>query len=140
MLTDIDDALTHEGLLPSRTYLAVERLHKAGFNVIPVTAGSSRWCHLIARMWPVDAVIGENSGLYFLRGEARNPSSAATGRPSRSRRISSPLIVVDTNIGLISSLMVTCSCSSSWASYERIIGGTTNRQVRLPPCAALVVK
>jgi hydroxymethylpyrimidine pyrophosphatase-like HAD family hydrolase len=92
VLTDIDDALTYEGLLPSRTYLAIERLRKAGFKVIPVTAGSSRWCNLIARMWPVDAVIGENGGLYFLRGEARNPSSAATGRPRPSRRISSPLM------------------------------------------------
>ena len=37
-----------------------ERLYKAGFKVIPVTAGSSGWCDLIARMWPVDAVVGEN--------------------------------------------------------------------------------
>jgi len=71
VLTDIDDTLTHRGLLPGQTYLAMERLHKAGFKVIPVTAGSSGWCDLIARMWPVDAVIGENGGLYFRRGEAR---------------------------------------------------------------------
>ena len=72
VLTDIDDTLTNEGLLPGQTYLAIERLHKAGFKVVPVTAGSSGWCDLIGRMWPVDAVIGENGGLYFLRGEARD--------------------------------------------------------------------
>jgi hydroxymethylpyrimidine pyrophosphatase-like HAD family hydrolase len=140
VLTDIDDALTHEGLLPSRTYLAIERLHKAGFKVIPVTAGSSRWCNLIARMWPVDAVIGENGGLYFLRGEARNTiiRSYWSAEPIETHFISAH--VVDTVIGLICSLMLTCSWSGSWASYERIIGGTTNRPVRLPPCAALVVK
>jgi hydroxymethylpyrimidine pyrophosphatase-like HAD family hydrolase len=70
VLTDIDDTLTHEGRLPGETYLALERLHAAGFKVIPVTAGSSGWCDLIARMWPVDAVIGENGGLYFRREQA----------------------------------------------------------------------
>jgi HAD superfamily hydrolase (TIGR01484 family) len=72
VLTDIDDTLTHEGGLPGPTYLAIERLHKAGFKVIPVTAGSSGWCDLIAHMWPVDAVVGENGGLYFCRGQKRS--------------------------------------------------------------------
>jgi hypothetical protein len=67
VLTDIDDTLTHCGFLPAQTYLAIERLHTAGFKVIPVTAASSGWCDLIARMWPVDAIIGENGGLYFRR-------------------------------------------------------------------------
>jgi HAD superfamily hydrolase (TIGR01484 family) len=67
VLTDIDDTLTHQGRLPGHAYLAIERLQKAGVKVIPVTAGSSGWCDLIARMWPVEAVIGENGGLYFCR-------------------------------------------------------------------------
>ncbi len=48
------------------------RLHKAGFKVIPVTAGSSGWWDLIAHRWPVDAVVGENGGLYFCRGQKRS--------------------------------------------------------------------
>jgi hypothetical protein len=72
VLTDIDDTLTHEGGLPGQTYLAIERLQKAGFKVIPVTAGSSGWCDLIAHMWPVDAVVGENGGLYFYRPQKRS--------------------------------------------------------------------
>jgi len=67
VLTDVDDTLTHHGKLPAKTFLALERLQKAGLRVIPVTAGSSGWCDLIARMWPVDAVIGENGGFYFGR-------------------------------------------------------------------------
>jgi HAD superfamily hydrolase (TIGR01484 family) len=67
VLTDIDDTLTYEGRLPGLTFLALERLREQGFKVIPVTAGSSGWCDLIVRMWPVDAVIAENGGLYFRR-------------------------------------------------------------------------
>jgi HAD superfamily hydrolase (TIGR01484 family) len=68
VLTDIDDTLTHEGRLPGQTYLAMERLRQAGLKIIPVTAGSSGWCDLIARMWPVDGIVGENGGFYFHRG------------------------------------------------------------------------
>jgi HAD superfamily hydrolase (TIGR01484 family) len=71
VLTDIDDTLTYEGRLPGQTYLAMERLQQAGYRIIPVTAGSSGWCDLIARMWPVDAVVGENGGLYFRRDNDR---------------------------------------------------------------------
>jgi HAD superfamily hydrolase (TIGR01484 family) len=67
VLTDIDDTLTHRSRLAGQTYLAVERLHQAGFKVIPVTAASAGWCDLIAHMWPVDAIIGENGGLCFHR-------------------------------------------------------------------------
>ena len=67
VLTDIDGTLTREGRLPAATYGALERLQEAGLKVIPVTAGSSGWCDLIARMWPVDAVISENGGIYFYR-------------------------------------------------------------------------
>jgi hydroxymethylpyrimidine pyrophosphatase-like HAD family hydrolase len=69
VLTDIHDTLTHRGRLPGRTYLAMERLHKAGFKIIPVTAGSAGWSDLIANTRPVDAIIGENGGLYFHREE-----------------------------------------------------------------------
>jgi hydroxymethylpyrimidine pyrophosphatase-like HAD family hydrolase len=33
--------------------------------VIPVTGRPAGWCDLIARFWPVDAVIGENGAFYF---------------------------------------------------------------------------
>ncbi|MBM1169718.1 HAD family hydrolase [Microvirga arabica] len=65
VLTDIDDTVTTEGLLTARAYGALEALHRAGFIVIPVTGRPAGWCDHIARMWPVDAVVGENGAFYF---------------------------------------------------------------------------
>jgi hydroxymethylpyrimidine pyrophosphatase-like HAD family hydrolase len=38
VLTDVDDTLTAGPRLPAATYEAIERLHDAGYRVIPVTA------------------------------------------------------------------------------------------------------
>jgi HAD superfamily hydrolase (TIGR01484 family) len=65
VLTDIDDTVTSEGMLTARAYGALERLHQAGLLVIPVTGRPAGWCDHIARMWPVDAVVGENGAFYF---------------------------------------------------------------------------
>src|SRR5687768_12334095 len=65
VLTDIDDTVTTEGVLTAKAYGALEELHDAGFIVIPVTGRPAGWCDHIARMWPVDAVVGENGALYF---------------------------------------------------------------------------
>jgi|SRR5271165_270844 len=65
VLTDMDDTLTHQGRLPPETFIALDRLRLAGLRVVPVTAAPAGWCEQMARMWPVDAVIGENGGLYF---------------------------------------------------------------------------
>jgi HAD superfamily hydrolase (TIGR01484 family) len=65
VLTDIDDTVTTEGMLTAAAYGALERLHRAGFLVIPVTGRPAGWCDHIARMWPVDAVVGENGAFYF---------------------------------------------------------------------------
>jgi hydroxymethylpyrimidine pyrophosphatase-like HAD family hydrolase len=47
----------------------MDHLREAGIRVIPVTAASAGWCHLMAHMWPVDAVIGENGGVAYRRGK-----------------------------------------------------------------------
>ena len=65
VLTDIDDTLTDGGRLPARAYGALERLRDAGLLVIPVTGRPAGWCDLIARQWPVDAVVGENGAFWF---------------------------------------------------------------------------
>ena len=66
LFTDIDDTITTEGRLPAQSYAALERLHKAGLIVIPVTGRPAGWCDHIARMWPVDGVVGENGAFYFV--------------------------------------------------------------------------
>jgi hypothetical protein len=70
VLTDIDDTLTLDGKLPALAYAALERLKNAGLMVIPVTGRPAGWCDHIARMWPVDAVVGEN-GAFWFRHDAR---------------------------------------------------------------------
>src|SRR5829696_3975204 len=71
VLTDIDDTITTEGMLTAAAYGALERLHRAGFLVIPVTGRPAGWCDHIARMWPVDAVVGENGAFYFYYANGR---------------------------------------------------------------------
>ncbi len=65
VFTDIDGTITEEGRLNSAAYDALWKLHRAGFKVVPVTGRPAGWCEMIARLWPVDAVIGENGGFYF---------------------------------------------------------------------------
>src|SRR6478752_1353764 len=65
VLTDIDDTLTTHGRLTADAYVSLQRLHDAGKIVIPVTGRPAGWCDHIARMWPVDAVVGENGGFYM---------------------------------------------------------------------------
>lgn len=66
VLTDIDDTLTSDGRLGAAPYRALEDLQAAGFAVVPVTGRPAGWCDLIARLWPVDGVVGEN-GAFYLR-------------------------------------------------------------------------
>lgn len=65
VLTDIDDTLTLHGRLPAVAYAAMERLAEAGIKVIPITGRPAGWCDHIARMWPVEGVVGENGAFWF---------------------------------------------------------------------------
>jgi len=65
ILTDIDDTLTTDGRLKSNAYTALENLSNSGFIVIPVTGRCAGWCDHIARMWPVNGVVGENGAFFF---------------------------------------------------------------------------
>jgi HAD superfamily hydrolase (TIGR01484 family) len=65
VLCDIDDTLTTEGRLTAAAYAAMETLQQAALLVVPVTGRPAGWCDHIARMWPVDAVVGENGAFYF---------------------------------------------------------------------------
>ncbi len=65
ILFDIDDTITTDGVLPAASYTALERLKQAGYLMIPVTGRPAGWCDMIARFWPIDAVVGENGAFYF---------------------------------------------------------------------------
>ena len=65
ILADIDDTLTLNGRLPAAVFDAMERVQTAGIRMIPITGRPAGWCDHIARMWPVDAIVGENGAFYF---------------------------------------------------------------------------
>ncbi len=65
VLADIDDTLTLKGRLPATVFAAMERLQKTGLAMIPITGRPAGWCDHIARMWPVDGIVGENGAFYF---------------------------------------------------------------------------
>jgi hypothetical protein len=65
LLFDIDETLTTDGKLSAEAYGAMERLKHAGKLLVPITGRPAGWCDHIARMWPVDAVVGENGAFYF---------------------------------------------------------------------------
>src|SRR5688500_7667830 len=65
VLTDIDDTLTLHGKLPAVAYAAMEALSAAGLKVVPITGRPAGWCDHIARMWPVDGVVGANGAFLF---------------------------------------------------------------------------
>ena len=71
LLFDIDDTLTTEGRLTAQAYGAMEHLKHADKLVIPITGRPAGWCDHIARMWPVDAVVGENGAFFFRYDERR---------------------------------------------------------------------
>ncbi|TNE87081.1 MAG: HAD family phosphatase [Deltaproteobacteria bacterium] len=66
---DIDDTLSWEGRLVPAAFAALASLQKARLRVIPITGRPGGWVDHIARMWPVDGVVGENGGLWFYMDE-----------------------------------------------------------------------
>lgn len=70
VFSDIDDTLTTDGRLTPQAYAAMDDLRRAGLRVILITGRPAGWCDHIARMWPVDAVIGENGAFYYWHDHA----------------------------------------------------------------------
>ncbi len=89
VLTDIDDTLTLHGRLPAEAYDALWKLKRAGIRVIPITGRPAGWCDLIARQWPVDAVVGENGAFYFRYDDAEKKMIRVYAQPAEERRANS---------------------------------------------------
>ena len=57
---------------------------------MPVTGRPAGWCDHIARMWPVDAVVGENGAFYFCMSSGKLVQALpATTTPARAQRSAS---------------------------------------------------
>ena len=89
VLADIDDTLTLDGRLPAVVFAAMERLQKASICMVPITGRPAGWCDHIARMWPVDAVVGENGAFYFYYNENQRKMSRRYFKSEKQRKIDS---------------------------------------------------
>jgi HAD superfamily hydrolase (TIGR01484 family) len=91
VLADIDETISTHGRITAAAYAAMERLRAAGKQVIPITGRPAGWCDHIARMWPVDAVVGENGAFWMRYDESarkltkRFIDDGATRRANRVR-------------------------------------------------------
>ena len=71
VFSDIDDTLTHEGVVDLEAYAALARARAAGLRVVLVTGRPAGWAEVLASLWPVDAAIAENGGIAYLRRDRR---------------------------------------------------------------------
>ncbi|UCG65558.1 MAG: HAD-IIB family hydrolase [Deltaproteobacteria bacterium] len=62
---DIDDTFTNFGKIRAVAYNSLWALKDSGLRVVPITGRPAGWCDHIARMWPVDGIVGENGAFYF---------------------------------------------------------------------------
>lgn len=85
VLTDIDDTLTNNGRLPAVVFAAMERLQSAGIKIVPITGRPAGWCDHIARMWPVDGLVGENGAFYFRYDDGQRKMQRRYFKPEKER-------------------------------------------------------
>lgn len=86
VLADIDDTITTDGKLTADAYCAMEQLRATGLRFIPITGRPAGWCDHIARMWPVDAVVGENGAFWFRYDHAGRTMTRWFAKDSQARR------------------------------------------------------
>jgi len=87
VLSDIDDTLTLNGRLPAVVFAAMERLKQANIRTIPITGRPAGWCDHIARMWPVDGLVGENGAFYFYYDERKRKMRRRYFKSDEQRKI-----------------------------------------------------
>lgn len=71
VFSDIDDTLTHEGVVVPEAYAALNRARAAGLRVVLVTGRPAGWAEVFASVWPVDAAIAENGGIAYAKRDGR---------------------------------------------------------------------
>ena len=67
VFTDVDGTLTTGHKLRSQTIQSLEKLSAAGLRVVLVSGRPAGWGEAWARQLPVDGVVVENGGLFFLK-------------------------------------------------------------------------
>ena len=65
LLFDLDGTFVSSGFIGSKAYKGLENLHNSGIKTIAVTGRPAGWCDLMARWWPINAVVGENGAFVY---------------------------------------------------------------------------
>ena len=64
---DLDDTLLDHGRLAEATYSALFRLSEAGLSLYGVTGRPAGWADVLARVFPVQAIVAENGAVVCAR-------------------------------------------------------------------------
>jgi HAD superfamily hydrolase (TIGR01484 family) len=91
VLFDLDDTFLDRGALTEAAYGALFRLSRAGLRLIAVTGRPAGWGEVMARQWPVDAVVTENGAVILHRAGhsiVRWPEGDREARRLRRERLS----------------------------------------------------
>ncbi len=64
---DLDDTLLDHGELSQAAYAALFDLRAAGLRLVACTGRPAGWADVFARTWPIDAAIGENGAIGFVK-------------------------------------------------------------------------
>jgi HAD superfamily hydrolase (TIGR01484 family) len=92
---DIDDTLTTDGRLTADAFSALWRLYESGLVTVAVTGRPAGWCDMIARNWPVSAVVGENGALAYVREGDRVHRHDFGTPPAAGRRSALAEVLLD---------------------------------------------
>jgi HAD superfamily hydrolase (TIGR01484 family) len=88
VLFDLDDTFLDDGALTEVAYAALFRMSRAGLRLVAVTGRPAGWGEVMARQWPVHAVVTENGAVALQRdGGVVSRWERADEAARRSRRI-----------------------------------------------------
>jgi len=92
LIFDLDDTFLDHGELRAATYQALHELDSQGLVLVVATGRPAGWGEVLARMWPVAAVVTENGAIAHRRTEGKllrldglSPSERAHTRNSLER-------------------------------------------------------
>jgi HAD superfamily hydrolase (TIGR01484 family) len=83
---DLDDTLLDHGRLLEGTYSALFRLHEAGLLLYGVTGRPAGWADVLARLFPVQAMIAENGAITCARRGGKVELIDTVDGPTRHQR------------------------------------------------------
>jgi HAD superfamily hydrolase (TIGR01484 family) len=98
VLTDIDDTLTTEGVIPLGVVAALAALRVAGLPVIAVTGRPMGWSRPIVEEIPLAAVVAENGSVALYRDEGGlhveyvDPESVRSANAIRLRAVAARIV------------------------------------------------